>query len=180
MAVTDLLTLTAARVAISEPSTSTKYDGELASKYIPAVTILVEDIVGPVGRQQRQWQGSPPIILDTIAVVELVSASTPSGDPVDVTSWRVDGAGIVTAPGAPSRVLLTYLAGVCDSTDLVPANVALAAGVVLRHLWQTDHQAAASRPGVGGGSGPTVSTPSGFAVPARAVDLLRPAGLGFA
>ena len=73
-------------------------------------------------------------------------------------------------------------AGIAATTATVPANIKLAARLILAHLWQSDQQG--FRPEFGSPDESSEQTPAGFAIPRRAYALLEPYAasslLGFA
>lgn len=175
----DILSLPDARKAIGLPGTDTTSDDDLTATYIPAVTITVEDMIGPQSAQTGiSWTadgGNHSVLLPTsvTAVTEVVE----SGQTLDVGDYVVDlDAGIVSRGTALSpmafqpgyqNVVVTYNAG-----TTARANVVLAARIILAHLWTADDQG--DRPDWAGPEDEIVSTPSGYAIPRRAARLLTP------
>lgn len=177
---TDLLSLDDACKAIGLPAADTTQDADLLATYIPAVTPLVEDLTGPiVAGTGLSWSvdGGRTFILLPSAV-SAVTAVTESGVAlVSNVDYTVNlPAGIVVRgsvqqpyiflPGQ-GNIVVTYNTGLAT----IPANVRLAARIILRQLWQADQQG--YRPNFGAPDNDTVSTPSGFAVPKRAWELLQ-------
>lgn len=176
----DILTLADARAALRLPATDTSNDADLTATYLPAVTSIVEDLAGPQLTQTKTWTtdgGRTTILLPT--AVQSVTSVTETGvvlvAGVDYTTNLK--AGIITRgstqtpyvflPGQ-QNIVITYVAG----TGTIPANVKLAARIILRHLWQVDQQG--FRPQFGAPDADTVQIPSGYAIPRRAFELLRP------
>lgn len=195
-----LLTLAQARTAIGIPATETSKDTDLTF-YTTAIQPIIEDIVGPVeSRACDDWLdgGATSIVLLTrpvLAVSAVVEAagnvtytlteqplggatSNAYGYTIDkdtgVLVRRSSGTEIPFAAGR-RNVHVTYTAG----RSSIPPNVTLAARRLLRHLWQQEQQG--SRPAMSGAE-PTVTTPSGYAVPKVVVELCgseaRPWGMG--
>lgn len=177
----DILTLSDARAALRLAATDTTNDADLQATYIPAVTPMVEDLAGPIVQRTgvvRTFDGGKPSIALPSAVTA-VTAVTESGvtltSGTDYVADLASGVlfrGSATTPGSwadgVQNVTVTYDAG----TGVVPPNVLLAARIILRQLWQADQQGA--RPQFGSPETDTVTTPSGFAIPKRAFELLQP------
>lgn len=179
----DVLSLDDAREAIRLPSTDTSKDAQLTATYIPAVTAVIEDLVGPVMQGQRTYvaDGAGGMILLPALNLVSVDAITEAGVALTAaTDYAVDAAaGIVyrgTAvdpidfTGGRQAVEVTYTAGQYATSADVPANIRLAARIILAHLWQADQQG--FRPDYGGPDNAVVVSPSGYAIPRRAEELL--------
>lgn len=189
----DILALTDARAALRLPAADTSNDTDLTATYIPAVTIIVEDMTGPImARTGLTWTrdgGRTSILLPSgvTAVTSVVESGTTLVANVDYTVNLV--AGVVTRgsmqqpyiflPGQ-QNIVVTYSVGSAASSTQVAANVKLAARIILAHLWQADQQG--PRPAFGTNEVEVTQTPSGFAIPRRAYELLRatPNAPGFA
>jgi hypothetical protein len=179
--VPNVLSIDDARAAIRAPSADASMNDDLTGTYIPAVDTIIESLSGPqVGSTGRTLtvDGGHTAILLPVGNATVTSLSE-SGTTLSLNSdYTVNSlAGIVSRgsvyqpyvflPGY-QNVVVTYNAG----PSTAPANVKLAARVILAHLWQSD-------------IGPTqdfgspadsdvLMTPAGFAIPRRAVELLRP------
>lgn len=178
---TDLLTLSEARDALRLSDGDVTRNNALQNVYIPAVTPIVEDIVGPVVKRTVTVVvdgGSSTILLD--GPVSSITSITASGQPY--TTFLVDlDAGILYSGGESSRTYfpsgtnslsVTYVAGVADATATVPANIKLAARIILASLWDLDQNGA--HPGLGDtGQGGETVTGSGYRIPAEAYALLE-------
>lgn len=154
-------------------------DDEEIGRFLEASTDLVESLVGPltvrmiVDEPATVSPGTGTIMLRTAPVVG-VDSITARGSGVVLfvaADLYVDqSTGVVTAlSGGHLRgghLLVTYRAGRAD----VPEAIRLAQGIVLDHLWRTQR---AQRPSARGGS-PEAAPPMGFALPARAEQLLQP------
>lgn len=185
MAATDLLGLTEARSAIRARSDDTSGDDDLRELYIPAVTTIVEDLVGPVVKRSVTVTvagGGKGITLDEQPVAAVTSV-VESGVTLAGTDYVVDlDAGIVYrgTPTATRRwtaglgaVVITYDAGRVANTAAVPASIKLAARIILRNEWENDRNG--NRPDLAGQvNNDTVATPAGYAIPRRAYQYLEP------
>lgn len=188
MASTDVIGLADARKALRLADSDTSHDTDLGSIYVPAVTPVVEDIIGPVISRSFTYTGnggSSSIVLPHVGVT--VTAVTEDGTSLTAsTDYVVDSAvGIVyrgTASGnatfssGTQNVVVTYTAGIAASLSAVPAGVKLAARIILAAMWQADQQGI--RPQFSTRQGNTelgkTRTPSGYTIPTRAYELLEP------
>jgi hypothetical protein len=77
-------------------------------------------------------------------------------------------------------IVVNYTVGYASSSAAVTAGHKLAARIILRQMWQSDQQG--NRPAFGSPDTDTVPTSTGFAIPRRAYELLRPGAVipGFA
>ena len=185
MADTDVLTLDEARDALRFATGDTTRDDALVGAYVPAVTSVVEDVVGPVVRRTVTHTangGEGSVLLPTAAssvtsVVEDGTTLTAGADYVSSLSagiiYRGSSTGRTSFADGVSSVVVTYVAGLCDTTEDVPANIKLAARIILAATFQRDQQG--GRPEFGTtGDGATVTTPSGHAIPRDAYSYLEP------
>lgn len=174
-----LFSLAAAKAKLDIPATSTGDDEELR-EFIEATTQCVEFFVGPVARrvvQQVVTGGRDALVLHSppVLAVTAVAALQTGQAALDVSLLDVDtSTGIVRRtdggcfPAGDFR--WTYTAG----RTAVPANVSLAAKLILQHLWRTNY--GASRGISGGGEDFSVTEPIpglGYAIPNRALQLLQ-------
>lgn len=180
-----LLSLDDARAQLRKPNADVVDDDELRI-YLAAVTPVVEDVVGAQTTKTltASFDGGKASLLLPEAV-NAVTQVTENGAVLTAGSdYTVNAAsGIVHRgtqlqpftflPGHQNITVTWTAAGVDDE------NVRLAARIILRHLWQAD-QVGGGRPGVGGApvSNDMTSTPSGFAIPRRAMQLLTPNAAG--
>lgn len=187
MAATDLLSLAEAKDAMRIPTTDTTRDATLAGTYIPAITSVVEDVVGPVVHRTvtHTSRGDvPSILLHALPIASITSVVVDGLALTAGTGYVVDLAnGIVYAGSASSRstfaggigsVVVTYVAGVCATTAEVPENVKLAARMILADQWTGSDQQGARPEFGGGGEAQTSRTPSGHLIPSEAYSLLEP------
>lgn len=173
-----LIGLSEARKAIGQSAANAK-DEDLRT-YVRAVTLIVEDLAGPMLKVTgKQWtsDGGGPVVLPS--AVTSVTSVTESGVALVAntdytvnlragTLWRGTAASPSDFKDGTQNVVVTYTVG----NAVIPANVRLAARLILRQLWIADQQ---GRPPAAGGAGSdTVTTPSGYAIPQRAFELLRP------
>lgn len=170
-----IISLADAKAHLNIPATSTGDDEELRA-WISATTAVVEFEVGPCLRRtytQRVGNGAywmlhtvPALAVTSVAGV-LTGAATVSFADLDLDPdtgqvQRLDGAAFTGGPWT-----VTYTAG----RAVIPPNVTSAAKIILKHLWET--QRGAGRPSWGGQDPDLVAGP-GFAIPHRALELLRP------
>jgi hypothetical protein len=176
-----LLSLDDARKQLRKPTGDTVDDEDLRL-YLAAVTAIVEDVAGAQAQMTSSTVangGQSTILLPER--VTAVTSVTENGVLLTAGSdYTVDlEAGIVyrgttIAPfafvGGHQNVVVNWTAGAGDAS-----NVRLAARIILRHLWKAD-QEGGGRPGVGGQGVPSdaAQTPSGYAIPRRAMQLLTP------
>lgn len=178
----DILSLDEARKAIRVPQNDTSKDADLQATYIPAVTAVVEDLVGPVMQATRTFTtsgGDRLLILPTepVSITSMVESGVTLVADTDYVVSLVAGIIYRGSSDAPlnyatgtQNVVVTYVAGPYAASTNVPANIKLAARIILAHLWQADQQG--YRPDYGGPDNDVVTSPSGYAVPRRAVELL--------
>jgi hypothetical protein len=78
------------------------------------------------------------------------------------------------------NIVVNYTVGYASGPSAVRADHKLAARIILKQLWQADQQG--NRPAFGTPDTDTVQIASGFAIPRRAWELLRPSAVipGFA
>lgn len=176
-----LFSLAAAKAKLDIPATSTGDDEELR-EFIEATTRCVEFFVGAVARRtvrQVVQGGRASFVLHTMPVLSVTSMVGIQSwqQPVDVSVLDVDtDTGVVrrsdVLPFLPGEYRVTYTAG----RAAVPANVSLAAKLILQHLWRTNYGAARGLSGIGGGEdfAVTEQIPGlGYAIPNRALQLLQ-------
>lgn len=174
-----LISLREAKIHLNMSMTKTTNDEEIRS-WLAAITPVVEDICGPVIPKTfvEVVTGSRNLVLNNTPVLSLVSIipfysgttytgetlvkSTPSGD------VRLIGGGDFYG----QTFTVTYIAG----RKPIPANISQAAKIILKHLWETQRGAAGTP--FQGEDEDTVDTGWGFAIPNRAIQLLKPSRLG--
>lgn len=175
----DLITVDDARLAANIPVTDTSHDEQLAA-LIPVATDLCENLAGPIMVAERTWTvdgGKTFVLLPSaasaiVSVTETGNVLTPA---VDYTANLVAGIvyrGTIASPfvflSGFQNVTVTYEVGYAADEDAVLSRHKAAARIVLAQLYQADLQGfrTAYQNGAAG-------VPAGFAMPARAADLLR-------
>jgi hypothetical protein len=174
-----IFSLAEARAQLKTSAGNTIGDEELRL-YLGSVTAIVEDIVGPqtlVTRTYTTNGGGPTILLHhppvtIVSVTENGMALTQGSDyVVDYAAGIIYRGtlrgGYIFMPGN-DNVVIVYTTGTTTS----PLNVRKAAGIILAHLWQADQQG--YRPQFGAPDDDVTTTPTGFAIPRRAAELLAP------
>lgn len=181
MALEDLLTLAEARRAIRLPEGVTARDDDLSDTYIPAVTAVVEDVVGPVvqrtvthtltGSFSTTFLPYPAASITSVTVDGV--ALTADDYTVDLKAGLIRRSSTYTPTEDPDSVVtVAFVAGLAAATGSVPAPIKLAARIVLAGLWQTREQG--FRPEFGTSEESQVTTNSGFLISRYAYSLLRP------
>lgn len=189
----DILTLPEARRAIRLPDNDQSRDTDLVETYIPAVTAVIEDLIGPVMAGTTRTfvaDGGGALVMLPWLNITSVDSVDDSGTTLTVDDYQVNlGTGIVyrgtadlprTFATGRQSVTITYTAGTYATPAAVPYNIKLAARIILAHLWQADQQG--YRPDFGGPDNSVTPSSSGYAIPRRAVELLgsssnRPLGV---
>lgn len=133
----------------------------------------VEGIVGPIRHRvvtETVRTNSRTVVLRFSPIVSVTSL-TAGGANVTYTLDPVTGLlGDVYASGAMTA---TYVAG----RTVVPDQIRYAILIVAAHLWRTQQGAASPSSGLQGEEDPFPTPGLGFAIPARAQDLLAPYAL---
>lgn len=168
------LSLADAKQHLNIPATTTTQDDELRL-YVSAVCDAVEGLIGPVGRRtvtETVYPSSGVLLLSTSPVVSLTSVTPYASVALSLGSFSTDvTAGIIrplySVPGLwASSYTVVYVAG----RAAIPPAVALAARIILAHLWETQ-RGPAGLPLADPGEEPATFG-LGFAVPNRALELL--------
>jgi len=176
-----VLSLQDAKVATNIPLTVTTYDDELAVMVASIESTIDKLIGGPVITRTivettQPEYGRYNIVLRQRPVLSITSVF----DNYTQTNMPMpDGYDIDPNSGVVARNLKLpfLLLGTCDVTytaglgTSVPPAIALAARIILQHLWQTQ-RGPVFNPSMGGDE--TVRTLAGFAVPNRALEVLSP------
>lgn len=171
-----LISLADAKAQVNIAAAVTTHDEELRG-YIESATWAVEDQLGRVVVRRavtetvRGCRGARTVVLSRYPVVSLTSV-TPlgGGTAYDVDDFDVDEHGIVTA--LTTRLFGDVRFGFIAGEAVVPANYGLAARIIVAHLWESQRGTSGGAPRFGGSDGGTAYTPSGFALPKRALELL--------
>ncbi len=154
-------------------------DDEELRGFIAAATAVVERHTGEaVARrtvvEDHRLSGTTSLVLRNAPIVLVTSVASPDGTVVWlVADFTVDTfVGVLTGQFLSGLVRVTYVAG----QPVVPPNYLLATQIIVAHLWQTQRWSSLGRqPGF---DGEEALTPPGlgYAIPARAVELLGARG----
>lgn len=166
----EILTLAQARSALGwKDGQNPDRNDELSAVYIPATTQVMESLV-----LRRRWADytetwttvtASPVTTPWVTATLTVKTGTTT-----LTGWTfVAGVLTITDPAYTAGAELTITAAVLP----VAAPVVLSARIVLAQLWNSDKQGLVAS-GSAVRSEPGASTPVGFAVPARAMQLAAP------
>lgn len=143
---------------------------------LEAATDVVENHVGPIVQRtvtEYVHAAGGALLLPSWPVVSVTSIADVDEVAVDITDLYETG-GRLSVYGSPfplGRYLVTYEAGWATP----PAALKLAVLIVAAHLWMTQRPAGGMVPGrFGAEQFDTVGVPRGFAVPARALQLMEP------
>lgn len=150
--------------------TSARDDAELMLT-LGAATDAVEGLVGPVLHRTvvetvyPTWTGR--IVLrqgPVVSVTSFLTNETPSTYTADLQS------GILSDLTTTGTSVVTYVAG----RAVVPDGIRLATLIIAGHLWNTQRGANSPSTGLQGEDGYEPQPGLGYAIPARALDLLAP------
>lgn len=152
--------------------TVTKHDDEL-TRFAGAAQEAVEHLIGPVRHRtvtQTVRSHGGRAVLREVPVLQ-VQAATAYGA---VTSFTLDAAtGVLSGLPHGADVTVTYTVGREVATD----SMITAALIIAEHLWKTQ-RASSPSPMQAEDDGAVPVPGLGYAIPYRAVDLLRPYLLG--
>jgi hypothetical protein len=176
MAIVDgLVTLADVRKSLGLASTDTTNDTDI-ERYIEAATPTIENIVGPLIQRSRVFTfdgGSSTVVVP----VRFASVTSVVESGATITDFVTDLQAATITAGATDgvrdfaygyqNIVVTVVVGAAT----VPANVQLAARELVRFWWQQGRQA--NIPAFGEAP-ESMSTPMGFAVPKRVLELLEP------
>lgn len=184
MAITDgIITLDDALASLyGNPAPTATANDEDIERYIESATPVIENIVGPVIEREVTWSfDGGDCAINLPARVQAITSVEVDG--VATTAYVADlTAGVIHALGrfAPGYQNVVVEATVGYADDEYPANVVLAARELVRFWWQQGRQG--NRPAFGNEIPDTDSTPLGFLVPKRVMELLQatPSVGGFA
>ena len=130
---------------------------------------VVEGLVGPVLHRtvtDRSWPRGGLVML---SVVPVLSVTSVTANAVAVSGSVLESGGLLSGVTGYGPVTVAYVVG----RLVVPDAIRLATLIIAAHLWRTQQ---GSTPASFGDD--VTATPIGFAVPNRAVELLRPYELG--
>jgi hypothetical protein len=172
-----IVTLADAKAQLNIAASDTSEDVELQG-YVEAATAAVETQLGQVVDQRTvidQFdfaRSATAFLLRSAPVLSLTSLVALDGTQTwDVSLTHVDGGSgcvtVLSGPPVKGSVLATYQAGM----TLVPANVRLAALIIVQHLWETQRGTMGVQLG---GDTDNYVVGRGFAIPRRAIELLGP------
>lgn len=160
--------------------TTTADDAEIMD-FIEATTFLVEGFIGPIRPTafvEKHPSGGDYLLLFRMPVLSVTSVEpwfdsgtsyAPGDLVVDTETGRVYRKNGLCFTGGPFKV--TYSAG----RTAVPANVRLAARMIIGHLWETQRGRLIRIPAPGGGE-TQARVPPGYAAPKHAQELLGSRG----
>lgn len=157
------------------PATTTTYDEELRD-WLGGITAVIEDRVGPVVQRTvvERHESGPSLFLRRAPVLSLTSVVPwlTYGTTYDVSTLKFDSetgrVELKVGGWFYGPLAVTYQAG----RPIVSANIGLAARIILKHLWESQRGAAALPLQMQ--EDVTFAPGLGFAVPNRALELLRP------
>lgn len=181
-----IISLADARASLNLASSATTSDDEIRL-YVAACTPIVEDIVGPVlsATVTAEKHSGGGYCIGLYHKATAITSVTEDGTAVASTGYSLDpNTGLLwrgTYPGAAvwsaattAGISVTYTVG----SGVVAPNVVLAARELVRHLYAIGQQPWRAPYGGGLDDLSMVTTPSGYAVPARVVELLKPSMAG--
>lgn len=168
---------------INIPSSVTADDDELGD-VLDAAVEMVAALIGPLesGSVTEVYRGvnSTMLVLRRVPVTEVTAISARYGIddtvPMTVTDFELDtDTGILRAISG-ARFLGDYVVTYSAGRVTLPASVRLAVLIVAAHLWETQRVPMQSEgpPGFAGGVEAMTTVSRGFALPNRALELLRP------
>jgi hypothetical protein len=165
-----IISLDDARTAVNHD------DDDLLRLYIAATTNVIEHLTGPLLGETRveTYDGDGTTALALFAYPTAITSVVQSGVTLSSDVYEVGMGGILWRrtgywPARPGSIVVTYTVG--SDPNIIPPNVTLAAYEQLRHLWQVGR--VPTRPAIGGDPAPGyTTTPMGFAVPNRVIELL--------
>lgn len=195
LGIEQIVDLASVKAHLNIPASNTSQDAELQG-FILAAADLARDVVGPVTAEQHtEWHdgGAASLTVDWLPLASVQSvteyigptawvlAEEPLGSSVSSYAYTVDtDRGQITRravgdavcfPHGIKNVKVVYTAG---RGGAIPWTVRLGALELIRHLYQLTQQG--GRPRFGGAAldGEGAVVPSGFALPARVLELWQP------
>lgn len=146
----------------------------LLEEVLAAAIEWAVDKVGPLGETTstcRLEQSGPTLVLPMTHLASVVSVVDPTGTTLEVDPVRDVNllAGIVIVPYFRSGSWTVQVTTVQQA-----ASIALAIKIVCKHLWETQRGRGARSAQFASAPEDTIPGPRGFAVPARAAELIRP------
>lgn len=180
-----IISLADARAALNLASSATTSDDEILL-YIAAATEVVESIAGPqLAASHTETHTGGGYALGLFHKAAAITAVTEDGTALTSGDYSLDAnSGLLwrgTYPGAgtwsadtTAGISVTYTVG----SSAVAPNVILAARELVRHLYAIGQQPWRQPYGGGIEDAMMTTTPSGYAVPNRVLDLLKPSMAG--
>lgn len=187
----DILTAEEAKRQVGIPDANTDQDDEIGI-YITAISRRIDELCGPVvcrtvtgelhdgGCTHIRPKHVPVASFSSVAEYVYTAAYTLTAetntaktgynylwDEVTQLLYRRSGGGDSWFPAGRHNIAITYVAGRAATTSAVDDKFRRAAGIILTHLWRVDRGGGTETFGSGFSEYPT-----GFAVPARAMELL--------
>lgn len=153
------------------------HDDELVDMVDRAEAVIARRVgpLEPVLVADEVHTGPAPIALDRWPIVSVTSATTDGAVVTDLDADLVTGVVYGTFGRAARGVRVTYVAG---RAAPLPADLEAAVLELVRHLWESQRVAGATRPGFqgyGGGTGDAEPPPGmGYLLPYRVQSLLEP------
>lgn len=179
-----LPTVTDLKAHLNLPSADTSQDDELGD-VLDAAVEMVSDLVGPLesGAITETHRGinSPLLVLRSQPAAELTSISvryaTGVEEPLTLADYELDvNTGIVRVLSG-ARFFGTYIVEYDSGRATLPATIKLAVLIIAAHLFETQRvpmQGEVAPVGFGGGVDAVTPVSRGYALPNRAIELLRP------
>ncbi|HWU23261.1 MAG TPA: hypothetical protein VN088_17110 [Nocardioides sp.] len=195
LGIEQIVDLASVKAHLNIPTADTTRDAELQG-FILAAADLARDVVGPVTAEQHtEWHngGHPTLTVDWLPLASVQSVTEyigptawvlteqPLGSSTDAYGYSVDtDRGQITRravgdavcfPLGVKNVKVVYTAG---RGGAIPWTVRLGALELIRHLYQLTQQVGRRRFGGAALDGEGAVVPSGFALPARVLELWKP------
>jgi hypothetical protein len=191
-----IVDLASVKLHLNMPASDTSQDAELQG-FIDAAGDLARNVIGPVfpeSHTQAFDGGTTSIVVDWLPVASVTSVteyyglssyllteqplggqSNAFGFTVDYATGRLTrralgGDATIFAFGA-KNIVVQYVSG---RTGAVSPSVRLGALELIRHLWQLTQQGGRPQFGGAGLDGEVAGVPTGFALPARVLELWQP------
>lgn len=179
-----LPTVTDFKAHLNLPTADTSQDNELG-EVLDAAIELASEIAGTLGAgtvtEVHRGVNSPLLVLRQMPAQSLTSISvryaTGIEEPLTLEDYELDGAtGIVRLVNG-SRFYGTFVVEYAAGSDTISAATRLGILIIAAHLWETQRmpmQGEVQPVGFGGGIDAVTPMSRGYALPNRAIELLRP------
>ncbi|MFE9372251.1 hypothetical protein ACFYM2_21125 [Streptomyces sp. NPDC006711] len=191
-----IVDLSAVKLHLNMPVSDTSQDAELQG-FIDAAGDLARNVIGPVfpeSHTQAFDGGTTTITVDWLPLASIVSvteyyglssyalAEQPLGGQSNAFGYTVDyntgqltrralGGDATKFASGSKNIVIQYTAG---RLGMVSPSVRLGALELIRHLWQLTQQGGRPQFGGAGLDGEVSVVPTGFALPARVLELWQP------